>query len=66
MNDPNTVTQPTSHRWVHLNLSGQPCGLKAVQGRDRCYIHGIFRALNTGRSSVDIPLLEDEASIVYV
>ena len=53
-------------RCIELNLKGQPCGAKAVQGRDRCYTHGLFHALNDARCSIDIPLLEDENSILFV
>lgn len=64
MNDEDTT--PREHRCVELNLKGQPCGLKAVQGRKRCYIHGLYWELNDGRSTIDVPLLEDEDSILFV
>ena len=66
MTDENTTPRETPGRCVELNLSGYPCGLRAVAGHDRCYIHGLFRALNDGRSTIDIPLLEDPQSILYV
>jgi hypothetical protein len=62
----NESTTSRENRCVELNLSGYPCGLKAVAGHDRCYIHGIFRALNDGRCSIDIPLLEDAKAILFV
>ena len=65
MNDENTTPRETP-RCVELNLRGYPCGLRAVAGHDRCYIHGIFHALNDGRSTIDIPLLEDPQSILFV
>ncbi|HEV2279680.1 MAG TPA: hypothetical protein VGS02_15975 [Acidobacteriaceae bacterium] len=53
-------------RCIELTLSGRPCRSKPVAERDRCYIHGLFRALNDGRSTIDIPLLEDPQAILYV
>lgn len=57
---------PLDRRCVQLTLTGYPCGLKTVAGQDRCFIHGLYRALDDGRSTIDIPLLEDEHSILYV
>lgn len=57
---------PQEHRCVELTLSGRPCGLPAAAGHDRCYIHGLYHALNNGRCSIDVPLLEDENAILFV
>lgn len=54
------------HRCVELTLSGHPCGRKAVAERDRCYTHGLYRDLDNGRATLDVPLLEDPASILFV
>ena len=60
------LTAPEDRRCIELTLSGYPCRNTPVAERDRCYIHGLFRALNDGRSTIDIPLLEDPQAILYV
>ncbi|HEV2277993.1 MAG TPA: hypothetical protein VGS02_07445 [Acidobacteriaceae bacterium] len=60
------TTAREDRRCIELTLSGHPCRNKPAAERDRCYIHGLFRALNDGRSTIDIPLLEDPQAILYV
>jgi len=62
----NNETAPADRRCVELTLRGQRCASPPAAGHDRCYIHGIYHALNDGRSSIDVPLLEDEPSILFV
>ncbi|HEV2279835.1 MAG TPA: hypothetical protein VGS02_16780, partial [Acidobacteriaceae bacterium] len=66
MNSETMTTQQEKRHCIELTLSGHPCRNKPVAERDRCYIHGLFRALNDGRSTIDIPLLEDPQAILYV
>ena len=60
------LTAREDRRCIELTLSGHHCRGTPVAERDRCYIHGLFRALNDGRSTIDIPLLEDPQAILYV
>ncbi|HEV2277166.1 MAG TPA: hypothetical protein VGS02_03250 [Acidobacteriaceae bacterium] len=60
------LTACEDRRCIELTLSGHHCRGTPVAERDRCYIHGLFRALNDGRSTIDIPLLEDPQAILYV
>ena len=64
--DSQVTTAREDRRCIELTLSGQPCRNRPAAERDRCYIHGLFRALNDGRSTIDIPLLEDPQAILYV
>ena len=64
--DSQVTTAREDRRCIELTLSGQPCRNRPAAEQDRCYIHGLFRALNDGRSTIDIPLLEDPQAILYV
>ena len=63
--DSENTTPEKPRRCIELTLKGHPCGLKPVQGRDRCYIHGLYRDLD-GSTTINVPLLEDEDSLLIV
>jgi hypothetical protein len=54
---------PEHRRCQYIKADGKGCRDWAVRGQDFCYRHGVF--LRAGRG-IDVPLLEDEASIVLV
>ena len=54
---------PENRRCQYIKADGKGCRDWAVRGQNLCYRHGVF--LRRGRG-IDVPLLEDEASIVLV
>ena len=54
---------PEHRRCRYTKADGKGCRDWAVRGQELCYRHGVF--LRAGRG-IDVPLLEDEASIVLV
>jgi hypothetical protein len=54
---------PEHRRCRYTKADGKGCRDWAVRGHELCYRHGVF--LRAGRG-IDVPLLEDEASIVLV
>jgi hypothetical protein len=54
---------PEHRRCQYIKADGKGCRDWAVRGQEFCYRHGVF--LHAGRG-IDVPLLEDEASIVLV
>ncbi|MFP5229022.1 MAG: hypothetical protein ACLGXA_15500 [Acidobacteriota bacterium] len=54
---------PEHRRCQYLKADGKGCRDWAVRGQEFCYRHGVF--LRAGRG-IDVPLLEDESSIVLV
>ena len=54
---------PEHRRCRYIKADGTGCRDWAVRGRELCYRHGVF--LRAGRG-IDVPLLEEEASIVLV
>ena len=54
---------PEQRRCHYIKADGKGCRDWAHRGQKFCYRHGVF--LHAGRG-VDVPLLEDEASIVLV
>jgi hypothetical protein len=54
---------PEHRRCQYIKADGKGCRDWAVRGQEFCYRHGVF--LRAGRG-IDVPLLEDEASIVLV
>ena len=56
---------PPDRRCQETKLNGQPCGSMTVPGHKYCHIHGRFRDLD-GASTIDVPLLEDEDSLLIV
>jgi len=54
---------PEHRRCQYIKADGKGCRDWAVRGQNLCYRHGVF--LRRGRG-IDVPLLEDEASIVLV
>ncbi len=56
---------PEHRRCQYLKADGKGCRDWAVRGQDFCYRHGVFLQPG-GRRQIDVPLLEDESSIVLV
>ena len=54
---------PENRRCQYIKADGKGCRDWAVRGQEFCYRHGVF--LHAGRG-IDVPLLEDESSIVLV
>ncbi len=54
---------PENRRCQYIKADGKGCQDWAVRGQELCYRHGVF--LRAGRG-IDVPLLEDESSIVLV
>jgi hypothetical protein len=54
---------PEHRRCQYIKADGKGCRDWAVRSQEFCYRHGVF--LHAGRG-IDVPLLEDEASIVLV
>jgi hypothetical protein len=54
---------PEHRRCQYVKADGKGCRDWAVRGQEFCYRHGVF--LRAGRG-IDVPLLEDESSIVLV
>jgi len=54
---------PEQRRCQYIKADGHGCRDWAVRGQQLCYRHGVF--IHSGRG-IDVPLLEDEASIVLV
>jgi hypothetical protein len=54
---------PEQRRCQYIKADGKGCRDWAVRGQTLCYRHGVF--IHSGRG-IDVPLLEDEASIVLV
>jgi hypothetical protein len=54
---------PEHRRCRYTKADGKECRDWAVRGHELCYRHGVF--LRGGRG-IDVPLLEDESSIVLV
>jgi hypothetical protein len=54
---------PEHRRCQYIKADGKGCRDWAVRGQELCYRHGVF--LRGGRG-IDVPLLEDESSIVLV
>ena len=54
---------PEHRRCQYIKADGKGCRDWAVRGQELCYRHGVF--LRAGRG-IDVPLLEDESSIVLV
>jgi hypothetical protein len=54
---------PESRRCQYRKADGKGCRDWAVRGQDFCYRHGVFLR---GARGIDVPLLEDESSIVLV
>ncbi|HLJ77339.1 MAG TPA: hypothetical protein VKT75_07995 [Acidobacteriaceae bacterium] len=69
MNEQITDAQKTepheNHRCEHIAPSGRRCGRWASLGEELCHAHLKYAEACAGRR-VDVPLLEDEASILYV
>jgi hypothetical protein len=59
-------TEPhEKHRCEHIAPSGRRCGRWASLGEELCHSHLKYAEACAGRR-VDVPLLEDESSILYV
>ncbi len=56
---------PEHRRCQYLKADGKQCRDWGVRGQDFCYRHGVFLQPG-GRRQIDVPLLEDESSIVLV
>jgi hypothetical protein len=54
---------PEQRRCQYIKADGHGCRDWAVRGQKLCYRHGVF--VHSGRG-IDVPLLEDESSIVLV
>jgi hypothetical protein len=54
---------PEQRRCQYIKADGHGCRDWAVRGQQLCYRHGVF--VHSGRG-IDVPLLEDESSIVLV
>jgi hypothetical protein len=54
---------PEQRRCQYIKADGHGCRDWAVRGQQLCYRHGVF--IHSGRG-IDVPLLEDESSIVLV
>ena len=54
---------PEHRQCQYIKADGKGCRDWAVRGQEMCYRHGVF--LGAGRG-IDVPLLEDESSIVLV
>ena len=54
---------PEHRRCRYTKADGNGCRDWAVRGQELCYRHGVFLR---GSRGIDVPLLEDEASIVLV
>src|SRR6202789_1773114 len=54
---------PEQCRCQYIKADGHGCRDWAIRGHQLCYRHGVF--IHSGRG-IDVPLLEDEASIVLV
>jgi hypothetical protein len=54
---------PEHRRCQYIKADGRGCRDWAVRGQKLCYRHGVF--VHSGRG-IDVPLLEDESSIVLV
>lgn len=57
---------PRDRQCCQTKADGHPCGAYTVKGRDRCHMHGFYSDLDNGRSSIEVPLLEDKNSILLV
>lgn len=56
---------PEHRRCSYTKADGQSCRDWALRGQSFCYRHGVFLRPRNGRL-IDVPLLEDESSIVLV
>ena len=54
---------PEQRRCQYIKADGHGCRDWAIRGQQLCYRHGVF--VHSGRG-IDVPLLEDESSIVLV
>ena len=54
---------PEQRRCQYIKADGHGCRDWAIRGQQLCYRHGVF--IHSGRG-IDVPLLEDESSIVLV
>jgi len=54
---------PEHRRCQYTKADGKGCRDWAIRGQELCYRHGVFLRASRG---IDVPLLEDEASIVLV
>ena len=54
---------PEHRQCRYTKADGKGCRDWAIRGQELCYRHGVF--VHSGRN-IDVPLLEDEASIVLV
>ena len=54
---------PEHRQCQYIKADGKGCRDWAVRGHELCYRHGVFLR---GGQGIDVPLLEDEASIVLV
>jgi hypothetical protein len=54
---------PEQRRCQYIKADGKSCRDWAIRGQQLCYRHGVF--IHSGRG-IDVPLLEDESSIVLV
>jgi hypothetical protein len=56
---------PAEHQCRHTKTDGQPCRNWVVRGQDFCHKHDLFLRARPERP-IDVPLLEDEDSIVLL
>lgn len=59
-------TIPADRRCCEIKVNGQQCRGITVPGEKWCHMHGKFHALHNGYSSINVPVLEDEDSILFV
>ena len=57
---------PADRRCLEVKVNGQQCRGITVPGEKWCHMHGKYHALHNGYSSISVPVLEDEDSILFV
>lgn len=57
---------PADRRCLEIKVNGQQCRGITVPGEKWCHMHGKYHTLHNGYSSIDVPVLEDEDSILFV